>query len=145
MDKEFSISLIGGGNMATALASGLMGKPCSAHKVHVIDPNASVLTRWKEQGATVAATPDDALASHGVWIFAVKPQHLKESALQARPYLRPDTLVISIAAGIPSTTLAGGGGTPHQPRTRRVGFHPKNTPQLCVGITGMIEIQGANH
>jgi len=144
MDKEFSISLIGGGNMATALASGLMGKPCSAHKVHVIDPNASVLARWKEQGATVAAAPDDTLAGHGVWIFAVKPQHLKESALQARPYLRPDTLVISIAAGIPSTTLAGWLGTPNQPWTRLVRCMP-NTPALIGrGITGMIAMQGAS-
>lgn len=144
MDKEFNLSLIGGGNMATALASALVGKPCAAHKVHVIDPNASVLARWKEQGASVAAAPDDTLASRGVWIFAVKPQHLKECALQTRPYLRPDTLVISIAAGIPSTTLAEWLGTPGQPWTRLVRCMP-NTPALIGrGITGMIAMRGAS-
>ena len=62
MNQELTIAFIGGGNMASALAAGLIGKRCGAHDVHVIDPNAPVLERWAEQGTTVAQAPDEQLA-----------------------------------------------------------------------------------
>ena len=39
MKNELSIAFIGGGNMASALASGLAGKVCPAGSIHVIDIN----------------------------------------------------------------------------------------------------------
>jgi len=45
MNQELSLSFIGGGNMASALASGLIGKRCGASDVHVIDVNETALAR----------------------------------------------------------------------------------------------------
>src|SRR5690606_33751287 len=78
MTKELTIAFIGGGNMATALAAGLIGKRCGAHDVHVIDINEPVLARWSEQGTTVASSPDAVLAERRVWILAVKAQYLEQ-------------------------------------------------------------------
>ncbi|GAB2907110.1 pyrroline-5-carboxylate reductase [Paralcaligenes ginsengisoli] len=144
MTKELTLSLIGGGNMATALATGLIGKRCAAHDVHVIDPNESVRAAWQERGTTVAATPDAQLAGRRVWIFAVKPQHMKETVLSCRPFIQPETLVVSIAAGITGTTIAGWLGTPERPWLRAVRCMP-NTPALIgEGITGMMALSGVS-
>lgn len=144
MTKELTIAFIGGGNMASALGAGLIGKRCGAHDVHVIDVNADVLGHWQQQGTTVASAPDDTLAQRRVWIFAVKPQYMKEAVHGCRPYLQDDTLVISIAAGISSATLGQWLGTPHQPWTRLIRCMP-NTPALIgAGATGLMAGAGVS-
>lgn len=138
MTKELTIAFIGGGNMATALGAGLIGKRCGAHDVHVVDINPSVLEPWVQQGATVASAPDDILASRRVWIFAVKPQYMKAAVQNCRQFLQKDTLVISIAAGISSATLGQWLGSPEQPFTRLIRCMP-NTPALIgAGASGLM-------
>ncbi|MGP1615918.1 MAG: pyrroline-5-carboxylate reductase, partial [Pollutimonas bauzanensis] len=144
MTKELTIAFIGGGNMATALGAGLIGKRCGAHDVHVVDTNAPVLERWKQQGTSVAQRPDETLATRRVWIFAVKPQYMKQAVQSCRPYLRDDTLVISIAAGISSATLGEWLGAPGQPWTRLIRCMP-NTPALIgAGASGLMAGQGVS-
>src|SRR5690554_8024622 len=63
MNKELNLAFIGGGNMATALASGLIGKRCGAHDVHIIDVQSDVRERWASKGVSVASGPDDTLRS----------------------------------------------------------------------------------
>ncbi len=143
MNQELSLSFIGGGNMASALASGLIGKRCGASDVHVIDVNDAALARWREQGVGTAAAPDEQLSSQRVWVFAVKPQVMKETVAQCKPFLRPDTLVISIAAGIESSTLAGW-LVGDKPWTRLVRCMP-NTPALIgAGISGLLALDGVS-
>ena len=67
------------------------------------------------------------LARCRVWAFAVKPQNMKDVVASTRQWLRPDTLVVSVAAGIRADTLAGWLGTPEQPFRRLVRCMP-NTP-----------------
>jgi pyrroline-5-carboxylate reductase len=144
MTKELTLAFIGGGNMATALGAGLIGKRCGAHDVHVIDVHAPTLEAWAQQGTSTATAPDERLSQHRVWIFAVKPQMLKEAVESCRPYLRDDTLVISIAAGVASGTLAEWLGSPGRPWTRLVRCMP-NTPALIgAGATGVLALDGAS-
>lgn len=144
MTKELTIAFIGGGNMASALAAGLIGKRCGAHDVHVIDINASVLERWAGQGTTVSQAPDDTLARRRLWILAVKPQFLKEAVMQCRPFLQEDTLVVSIAAGISAETLSAWLGRDGTPFTRLVRCMP-NTPALIgSGATGLLALPGVS-
>lgn len=128
--------------MATALASGLIGKRCGAHNVHVIDVQSEVLDRWAQKGVSVASQPDETLASRRVWIFSVKPQYLKQAVLGCRPFLQDDTLVISVAAGISSSTLSQWLGTAEKPWTRLVRCMP-NTPALIgAGAAGLLALGG---
>ncbi len=144
MTKELTIAFIGGGNMATALAAGLIGKRCGAHDVHVVDPNEPVLSRWAEQGTTVSQAPDGMLARRRVWVFAVKPQFLKEAVLQCRPFLQDDTLVVSVAAGISADTLSGWLSTDGKAFTRVVRCMP-NTPALIgAGASGLLALPGVS-
>ena len=142
MTQELTIAFIGGGNMATALAAGLIGKRCGAHDVHVIDVNTAVLETWAQQGVSVASAADATLASRRVWILAVKPQYLKAAVESCRPFLQSDTLIISIAAGISAETISQWLGTESRPWTRLVRCMP-NTPALIgSGASGLMALGG---
>lgn len=142
MTKELTIAFIGGGNMATALAAGLIGKRCGAHDVHVIDKNSAVLDRWAQQGVSVAQAPDATLASRRVWILAVKPQFLKDVVESCRPFLADDTLIISVAAGISAQVIGAWLASDGRPFTRVIRCMP-NTPALIgSGASGLMALEG---
>ncbi|WP_322995044.1 pyrroline-5-carboxylate reductase [Castellaniella sp.] len=144
MDKNLTLALIGGGNMANALASGLIGRRCAAANVHVIDPGDDTRLRWDALGTTTASAPDKRLAQCHVWFFAVKPQIMSQVVQQCRAWLRPDTLVISIAAGIPGQAIARWLGTADAPYERIVRCMP-NTPALIAsGMTGMMALDAVS-
>ncbi|MGY6272305.1 pyrroline-5-carboxylate reductase [Achromobacter denitrificans] len=142
MKNELSIAFIGGGNMAAALASGLAGKVCAAENIHVIDINQDAHAAWQARGMTTATAPGEALARCRVWVFAVKPQNMKDVVASTRQWLREDTLVVSVAAGIRADTLAAWLGTPEAPFGRLVRCMP-NTPALVgAGMTGLAALGG---
>jgi pyrroline-5-carboxylate reductase len=86
---------------------------------------------------STSAAPDAHLRNHQVWIFAVKPQQMKDVVLQCKPWMSPDTLVISIAAGISISSLANWLGSPTVPFNNIVRCMP-NTPALVgAGVTGL--------
>jgi pyrroline-5-carboxylate reductase len=145
MNKEIKIAFIGGGNMAGALINGLIGKRCSAHDVHVVDTNPDAQKNWSSKGVSVAGVPDSRLAEHRIWVFAVKPQAMKQVVAQCRPFLQTDTLVVSVAAGISSTSLCRWLGNAEQPFDRVVRSMP-NTPALIgEGATALLATAGVAH
>ncbi len=103
--ENLFIAFIGGGNMAQAIFSGISGKLCKAKNIHVIEINEEKRIEWERNGATVSAQVDSRLAHCHVWIYAVKPKDLKNAINSTYSWIRKDTLVISIVAGISSNTL----------------------------------------
>lgn len=144
MNHELSIAFIGGGNMASALGSGLIGKRCGAHDVHVIDINPEALKHWAEQGCSTATAADETLSTRRIWVLAVKPQFMKETVAGLRPFLRPDTLVVSIAAGISAESLGLWLGSADQPWTRLVRAMPNTPALIAAGATGLMAGAGVN-
>lgn len=128
------IAFIGGGNMATALIGGLVGKVAAPQDIHVIDLNADALAGLQVKfGVTTATGIDGTVASADVLVLAVKPQQLRDVVTALKPYIGAQ-LVVSIAAGIRmddiSRWLDG-----HQAVVRAM----PNTPALIgKGITGMV-------
>mgnify|MGYP001213372187 CR=1 FL=1 len=138
--QTLRVAFIGGGNMAQALGLGLVGKELNATDVLVIDPSPTAGKAWQDVGVSVQQSSTPLLSDYNVWIFAVKPQHLKEVVLSCRPYVRHDTLVLSVAAGIRATDIAHWLGTPEQPFQRVIRCMP-NTPALIQqGVTGMFAL-----
>ena len=131
------VAMIGGGNMANALASGLLAQGCPPSQLLVIEIDELLRQKWQARGVTALATADAALADFDVWMFAVKPQQMREVVQTTRAYLQSHTLVISIAAGISMAALSAWlahDGVPHQ----RVVRCMPNTPALVsAGVTGM--------
>lgn len=130
--------------MASALGSGLIGKRCGAHDVHVIDINPAALESWAQQGCTTATAPDERLASRRIWVLAVKPQFMKETVASLQPFLQADTLIVSVAAGISAATLGTWLGTPDQPWTRIVRSMPNTPALIAAGATGLMAGSGVS-
>jgi len=132
-----SVAFIGGGNMANALVSGLLAQHCPSSQVHIVEVSDPSRQAWSERGISTSAVPDAQLQNHQVWIFAVKPQQMKDVVLQCTPFMTPDTLVISIAAGISMTSLINWLSFPQAPFHNIVRCMP-NTPALVgAGVTGL--------
>jgi pyrroline-5-carboxylate reductase len=135
------ITFIGGGNMASALISGLAGKLTDGANISVVDPDTDALGRLRSNFgvATWHAIEAGAVASD-VWVLAVKPDHMREVATALKPHLGQKPLVMSIAAGIRGADLS-----------RWLGGYDAivrcmpNTPALIgMGITGMVAMAGVN-
>ncbi|GAB3455426.1 pyrroline-5-carboxylate reductase [Massilia terrae] len=136
------ISFIGGGNMATALLAGLVGKLAAGPDIHVVDPNQDALQRLDTKyGVSVAREITARVAESDVIVLSVKPQQMREVAAALRAQLAGgNPLVLSIAAGIRGADLSrwlGGYGA-------IVRCMP-NTPALIgQGVTGMVAMPGAS-
>jgi len=144
MQIQGSIAFIGGGNMASALGNGLLEGGLMPSQLHVLDVDAGIREVWRQRGVSVAEAPDERLAACSVWVYAVKPQVMREVVATTQPWLR-DALVISIAAGLRLASLANwlaGADAGNRPWGRLVRCMP-NTPALVgAGITGLVAQAG---
>ena len=130
--REHHIAFIGGGNMATAMVSGLLKQGFPATQIDVVEPFAEARERLQSHlGITAQPEGGPFLNDASIVIWAVKPQSFKEAALQSR-ILTCDALHISVAAGISSDSIA------KWLRTERVIRTMPNTPALIgKGMTGL--------
>ena len=127
-----NICFIGGGNMATALIGGLLGKGFAAAQISVVEINADNRTRLQRDFAVrTVERIAEGVADSEIIVFAVKPQQLSEVAQQLSPLLSGQ-LLISIAAGIRAVDLARWSGSQSIVRAM------PNTPALIQsGMTGL--------
>ena len=127
-----NICFIGGGNMATALIGGLLGKGYSAAQICVVEINADNRTQLQRNFAVrVVESIANGIVGSDVIILAVKPQQLQTVAQQLASALQGQ-LLISIAAGIRAADLARWSGSQTVVRAM------PNTPALIQsGITGL--------
>ncbi|AMT95844.1 MULTISPECIES: pyrroline-5-carboxylate reductase [Psychrobacter] len=102
------ISFIGGGNMAQALISGLIGCGIQPNLITVADPNLSVREQLAAKGLnTVDPTADAnaAVIDADIVVLAVKPQVMK-AVIGAFADALSSQLVISVAAGLSTELLS---------------------------------------
>jgi pyrroline-5-carboxylate reductase len=126
------IGFIGGGNMASAIIGGLIKQDVPAETFEVVEPFAEARTRLEHDfGIAAQAEAGPALARCEVVVWAVKPQTFAQAAAPVRGFAA-DALHLSVAAGIPSESIARWLGT------QRVVRAMPNTPALVgQGMTGL--------
>jgi pyrroline-5-carboxylate reductase len=127
------IAFIGGGNMASAIISGLIEQGFPADQMDVVEPYAQAQDKLKGHFNI------DAQERSGPFlIWAVKPQVFKEAALQVRFHTK-NCLHLSVAAGIRSDSIA------RWLATERVVRAMPNTPALIgKGITALFPRAGVS-
>jgi pyrroline-5-carboxylate reductase len=108
------VAVLGVGKLGEALVSGLLR---AGHPVDRLLAAERHPERAQEMaGRYGVATPDpvDAAARADVLLLAVKPQDMRALLAEISGALRPGTLVVSMAAGVPTATLEAGlpDGTP---------------------------------
>jgi pyrroline-5-carboxylate reductase len=130
-----NIAFLGGGNMASALIGGLIAKGLSAADIRVVEIDSQARARLKERYRVVLFERSEAraVAAADIVVLAVKPQQLREAAVQLGPMLGKQ-IVLSIAAGIRLSDLARWLGTGAYTLVRAM----PNTPALIgEGIAGL--------
>jgi pyrroline-5-carboxylate reductase len=126
------IAFIGGGNMASALISGLIKQGLPAELIDVVEPYAEARDKLLASfGITAHPEAGAYLMDAALVVWAVKPQTFKEAARAVAPHA-PGRLHLSVAAGIRSDSIAAWLGS------ERVVRAMPNTPALIgQGITGL--------
>ena len=129
-----ALAFIGGGNMATSLVGGLLDKGYPTNNIIVSDPLQENRDRLRQQfGINTTADNLSAATCADVVILAIKPQVMKSVAKELSSVLSHRPLMISIAAGIPISSLQQWLGE----RTPIVRCMP-NTPSLVqTGAAGL--------
>ncbi|MCU7246678.1 pyrroline-5-carboxylate reductase [Pseudomonas koreensis] len=127
------IAFIGAGNMAASLIGGLRAKGLEAAQIRASDPGEETRARVSaEHGIKTFADNAQAVDGADVVVLAVKPQAMKAVCEAIRPSLKPNQLVVSIAAGITCASMNAWLGA--QPIVRCM----PNTPALLrQGVSGL--------
>jgi len=122
------IGLIGSGRMATALARGFVDAGLFAPtSILASDPSDAARSAFAREVRGASLCDDNATLAGAadVVLLAVKPQQMSAALAEIRDAIRPDALVISIAAGVTLERLAGG-----LPAGQRIVRVMPNTPCL---------------
>lgn len=93
------LGFIGVGNMGGAILKGIEGKLGNT-AVFAYDANAEKLADLRIVGATAAGSAREIAEKCDFILLAVKPQHLGEVLAEIKDSVKPETVFISICAGI---------------------------------------------
>lgn len=128
------IAFIGAGNMAQAIFKGLIAEGMEAQRIIATGTNPERLTAL-EQATGVVTTVDNLAAAQqaDTLVLAVKPQMLKSVCEAIKPALAHRPLIISVAAGITTDSLARWLGED----LAIIRAMPNTPSQLGLGATGL--------
>ena len=140
---SFELGIIGAGNMAEAIARGLIGsKRLAPAQIIAADVSPDRRTLFESQlGIKTTIDNRDVVRDTKTVLLAVKPQQTAGVLASLRIAFRPNSLVVSIAAGISTAFIQHHLGAPA--RQSRVVRAMPNTPML-VG-EGMVGIARGAH
>jgi pyrroline-5-carboxylate reductase len=104
------IAFIGGGNMGEAMMSSLLSRNiCKTADICVSDASGERRDYLKKHyKVAVTENNGNAVSGKDIVVLAVKPQNMTEVMGSLKGYLKPEQLVISIAAGTKIGTLSEG-------------------------------------
>ncbi|MEY4549086.1 MAG: hypothetical protein RL685_5281 [Pseudomonadota bacterium] len=135
------IGFIGAGNMASALLRGwLRAGTVTKEQVRISEVDRSKREAVASaHGVSAAASNAELCGWASVLLLAVKPQSVPAVLRECAPALQPSTLLISVAAGVRTSTIADG-----LPAGVRVVRTMPNTPALVgAGATALCAGPGA--
>jgi pyrroline-5-carboxylate reductase len=98
-------ALVGVGKLGEALLSGLLRSGRPKEQVIAAERHETRAREISETYGVATATPEEAVAKADVVLLAVKPQDMRTALRELAPGIRPDTLVVSMAAGITTAVL----------------------------------------
>jgi pyrroline-5-carboxylate reductase len=98
---NFTFAILGGGNIGTSLASGLIrSKQCSSEKIILTDKRNSRLSYLKEKGFNATKDNKKAAGNAEIIVLAVKPQEFETLSGEIKSIVTSGKIVISTITGI---------------------------------------------
>jgi len=104
---NFSVVLVGAGNMGGAMLKGWMANGMPPENITVLDPNVSeqVKNTFLKSKILHVATPDS-VSAPDVLILAIKPQMMEQVLPTLSGLIKQSTVVVSVAAGTTLSTIS---------------------------------------
>ena len=126
MDSKPRIGFVGAGNMATALCHGIIRAGlASPGEIVAGDPSPEQRERFSAETGAETTADNPRVCEAEVVVLAVKPQVMPAALAEVGPLLTAEHLVVSVAAGVPASTIEAAAPCP----IRVVRAMP-NTPML---------------
>lgn len=95
------ITIIGGGNMGSAIAKGIVSANLTtASQITLTRRNAEHLQTLKAEGFNVSTDNKTAVSNADIVLFAVKPWLTIDVITEVAPHLKKNALILSVATGI---------------------------------------------
>lgn len=139
MDSTPRIGFVGAGNMATALCRGIIRAGLAAPgEIVAGDPSPEQRERFAGETGAETTGNNAQVCKAEVVVLAVKPQVVPAALSEVGPLLTADHLVVSVAAGVPASTIEAAAPCP----IRVVRTMP-NTPML-IGLGAAAVCRGAH-
>jgi pyrroline-5-carboxylate reductase len=109
MTLDRTVAVLGAGNIGSALISGLLeAKALKPDQLLAADVSETQLAAMaKKHHIRVLQSNREAAKQAGVIVLAVKPYLVGELLIEIREVLRPNQILISVAAGVPIEFLEG--------------------------------------
>jgi pyrroline-5-carboxylate reductase len=115
MIMESKVVFVGAGNMAEAIVSGMVAANfCAPEKIIMTDVRPERLADLEREYRVSTSTDNCVVKNAEIVVLAVKPQVMNEVLKGLAPVLRTETLIISIAAGIPTAKIEAALGGKHR-------------------------------
>ncbi len=138
MSFDKTIGFLGYGNMAEALIRGLV-RVVAPERIGASGPRTGRAEELGTRYGIRCGTSNAQLASESdILVLSVKPQILTRVLDEVRDHVRPDALVISVAAGVPVSVIEA-----RLPGSVRVIRSMPNTPAL--GQCGATAVAAGSH
>lgn len=127
------VMLVGAGKMGMALARGWLDAGLPGSNLVLVDPAPSDAAKELAADYGLAIYPEAVGLEPNVLVLAVKPQIIGDVMQGLKQAVGPQTLALSIAAGISIATLSAGLETGRVVRTM-----PNTPAQIGKGVTGAV-------
>ncbi|MDP2259051.1 MAG: pyrroline-5-carboxylate reductase [Caulobacter sp.] len=102
-----TVLLVGAGRMGGAMIEGWrVAGPVSMDELIVRDPHPSPEARRASEYGAVLDPADADLGRAATVVLAVKPQLWRQVAAEIEPFLAPDAIIVSVAAGVAGADIA---------------------------------------
>jgi pyrroline-5-carboxylate reductase len=106
MSTNRTIAFLGAGNMAEAMIRGLLrGSHFTPEQITASGPREERMTELRERFGIRTTTDNREAAIADIVVLSIKPQILSRVLAEVGGTIRPDALVISIAAGVPIAAI----------------------------------------
>ncbi|MEO8034514.1 MAG: NAD(P)-binding domain-containing protein, partial [Acidobacteriota bacterium] len=107
MATNRTIAFLGAGNMAEAMIRGLLrGGHFAPGDVTASGPREERMTELRDRFSIRTTTNNREASTADIVVLSIKPQILGRVLAEVGSTIRPDALVISIAAGVPVSAIA---------------------------------------
>jgi pyrroline-5-carboxylate reductase len=106
VEDRGTVAVIGAGNMGSSLIQGLLQAGWDPEMIYATGPDPHKMKRIADDlGVHTTTDNNEAAEFADTIVLAVKPQILAEVLDEIAPHVPEDTLVVSIAAGVPTTKI----------------------------------------